>query len=143
MNNKNMEWHNREDYYKFILKIWKPNILQKLKNADSLNEKNEILKQNKINTSSWDNEFSEYFNIIINQSSIKTDAEIMKYYIKTDYGVFDELIKSVDKCKTNIKNSEETSCKETIKSNFDTTMTKIINEFVNNFMISLQMYIII
>ncbi len=75
MNNKNMEWYNREDYYKFGLKIWKPNILQKLKNADSLNEKNEILKQNKINTSSWDNEFSEYFNIIINQSSIKTYAE--------------------------------------------------------------------
>ncbi len=60
-----------------------------------------------------------------------------KYYIKTDYGDFDELIKSVDKYKTNIKNSEETSCKETIKSNFDTTMTKIINEFVRNFMISL------
>ena len=134
-----MEWYNREDYYKFVLQIWKPNILQKLKNAENQNEKKEILKQYKIDTSSWDNtEFSVHFNTCINQSPIKDYAERMKKYIKADYGDFDELIKSVDKCKTNIKNSEETSCKETIKSNIDTTMTKIINEFVPNFITSLS-----
>ena len=129
-----IEWYNREDYYKFILEIWKPNILQKLKEADNQNAKNEILIHFKINTSNWDADFKDYFDIIINQAPIKDLAERMKYYIKEDYGNFDELIKNVDKCKTKIQNSEQTSCKNTIKANIDTTMNKIINGFIPGFL---------
>ena len=133
-----IQWYKEEKYYEFILQIWKPNILQKLKDKNTQNEKNEILKQYKIDTSKWDKDFQEHFNIIINHAPIKIYAERMKYYIKEDYGNFDELIKSVDKCKSNIEKSEETTCKNTLKANMDSTIDKMINQFIPNFMSNLQ-----
>ena len=124
-----MQWYNREEYYKFVSEIWKKNILAKLQEAED-NEKNIILKENNIDISKWNEEFREYFNEIIKRNPIKSYAERIKNYIKTDYGNFDELIKSVDICKDEMKKSEESICKRPMLSNIDSTMNKIINQFI-------------
>ena len=46
-----IQWYKEEKYYEFILQIWKPNILQKLKEKKNINDKNEILKQYNIDIS--------------------------------------------------------------------------------------------
>ena len=62
----------------------------------------------------------------------------MKYYIKEDYGNFDELIKRVDKCKSNVEKSEETICKNTLKANTDSAIDKIINQFIPGFISNMK-----
>ncbi len=133
-----IEWYKEEKYYEFILQIWKPNILQKLKELNNENERIELLNQSHIDTSNWDKDFREYFISRINQSPIKKYAERMKYYIKENYGDFDELIKSVDKCKSNVEKSEETICKKTLKANVDSTIDKMINQFIPNFISNMK-----
>ena len=76
-----MEWYNKEDYYKFILEIWKTNIIPKLKEAENQDEKDKILKSHGIDISKWDEEFREYFNKIINIYHIN----ILAKKIKRDY----------------------------------------------------------
>ncbi len=133
-----MKWYNKEDYYNFILQIWKPNILLKLKEAENKNEKDEILKQYKIDSSKWDEEFREYFNTIININPIKILAEKIKYNIKEDYNDLNELLKSAEKCKNNIEKDKESFYMKIIKSNLDTSMSKIIDQFVSNFLSKLS-----
>ena len=65
-----LEYYDKEKYYNCVLALWKANILQKLKAANDQNTQNEILKKNKIDTSKWDNEFRDYFEIIINTKPI-------------------------------------------------------------------------
>ena len=126
-----MEWYEKEEYYECVLQIWKPNILQKLKSADNEKEQHNILRQNKINISKWDNQFREYFKIIINIRPIKTLAERMKNYIKADYGDFDELIKCVRNCKDKV--TPNNHCNKTLNCNLETSENKIINEMIPDF----------
>lgn len=66
-----IQYYNNEKYYEYVLLIWKKNILQKLKEANNENEQNQILRSYNIDTSKWDGEFKEYFQIIINTKPIK------------------------------------------------------------------------
>ena len=125
-----MEWYNKEDYYKFILEIWKTNIIPKLKEAENQNEKDEILKSLKIDISKWDEEFREYFNKIINISPIN----ILAKKIKGDYKDLNELIKNVEKCKKNLEKNKELICMKFIKANLDTLINKIIDKFISHFL---------
>lgn len=59
------QFYNKEKYYDFILKIWRPNILQNIKNAKNDEEKNVILKKYKIDISTLDEEDREDFKIIM------------------------------------------------------------------------------
>ncbi len=129
-----IEWYNNEEYYEWILQIWRPNILQKLKEADDEKEQNALLSKHKIDISKWDDKFREHFQIVIESKPIKTLAERMKNYIKADYGNFDELIKSVNHCKKKVdKGKEESHCNTTLGANLDTTMNRILKEFVPQF----------
>ena len=60
-----------------------------------MKKKKKNIKKNNIDTSKWNENFRQYFNVRINQSPIKKYAERIKYYIKEDYSDFDELIKSI------------------------------------------------
>ncbi len=91
-----------------------------------------------IDTSKWDKNFQQYFISRINQSPIKKYLERMKYYIKEEYGDFYDLIKSVDKCKSNVEKNEETICKKTLKANIDSTIDKMINKFIPNFISNMK-----
>ena len=128
------ECYEKEDYYKYALQIWKPNILQGLKEAEGDQKKNEILNRFKIDISSWDEAFKEAFNIMINTTPIKSLSERMVNYIETDYGDFDELIKNCDKCEKNIKKDTKTHCNKVLDVNLETSMSRIINEFVPGFL---------
>ena len=128
------EYYNQEEYYECVLQLWRPNILQKLKSAEDEFEQEQILKKYKINRSKWDDKFNEYFQIIINSKPIKSLAERMKNYLEADYGDFDELIKNVNHCKKNVDKGEKTHCKMTLGANLDTTMNKILNDFVPHFL---------
>ena len=114
--------------------IWKKNILQKLKEANNENEQNQILRSYNIDTSKWDGEFKEYFQIIINTKPIKDLAERMKNYIETDYGNFDDLIKTVNKCKNRVKNSDNNHCNKVFGANLNTSMNKVLKEFIPKFL---------
>ena len=129
-----IQYYNNEKYYEYVLLIWKKNILQKLKEANNENEQNQILRSYNIDTSKWDGEFKEYFQIIINTKPIKDLAERMKNYIETDYGNFDDLIKTVNKCKNRVKNSDNNHCNKVFGANLNTSMNKVLKEFIPKFL---------
>ncbi len=129
-----IQWYNEEKYYEIILQFWKQTtLLQQLKEKKTKEEKYDLLKQKKIDSSKWDENFSVYFDIIINKPSIKSYAQRMKNYIKADYGNFDELIKTVDKCESNLNKNENLTCKYTFKADIDVTLNKLIGQFVPSF----------
>lgn len=127
------ECYENTNYYKYALQIWRPNILQGLKDAEGKG-KMEMLKKYKIDLDTWDPEIRSAFETIINSPSTTTLAERMQNYMKADYGNFDELIKSVDKCKKTIGKDDKSFCNKTLTANLETSMTNIINLFVPNFM---------
>lgn len=127
------EAYDKENCFKYALQIWRPNILQGLKEAEGEEKKMEILKKYKIDVTVWDPAFREAFNIMMSAAPFKTMAERMQNYIQADYGNFDELIKNVDKCKKNIGKDKGSHCNKTLSANLDTSMTKIIDTFVPNF----------
>ena len=57
----------------------------------------------------------------------------MKNYIKADYGNFDELIKTVDKCESNLNKNENLTYKNNFKADIDVTLNKLIGQFVPSF----------
>ena len=128
------ECYGNEGYFKYALQIWKPNILQGLKEAEGDQKKNEILNKYKIDISSWDPTFREAFNIMINTTPIKSLAERMVNYMEADYGDFDELIKNCDKCKKNINKDTNTHCNKVLSVNLDSSMSRILNDFVPGFL---------
>ena len=128
------ECYGNDEYFKYALQIWKPNILQGLKEADGDSKKSEILRRYKIDVSTWESAFQEIFNIIINQPPIKSLAERMVNYMATNYGDFDELIKNVDKSKKNMEKDKNSCNNKAITSNLEASMTKIIDVFVPNFL---------
>ena len=135
------QWYDEEKYYQFILPFWKkPLLLEELRDLKTKNEKNDLLIQKKIDSSKWDKDFLEYFEDIIDKPSLKSYAERLKNYIKADYGNFDELIKVVDKCGTNLeKNEKENSIsKKTFKADIDSTLNKLINQFVPSYITKLK-----
>ena len=128
------EYYDREEYYEYILKIWKSNILYKLKAAENEKEQNIILQKNNINISLWDDEFKEHFYNRINEKPIKSLAQRAKNYIEVNYGDFDELIKSVTHCKKKVENDEQRShCHQKLCINLDTVEDKIVGEIIPNF----------
>ena len=128
------EYYGKEEYYNCILQIWKKNIYYKLKAADSQNEKDEILINSKIDTKKWDTEFNEYFQSAIKINPIKDLSKRMNNYIEADYGNFDELIKTVNKCKKENKKSEDNHCNKVLGVNLDTSINKIFKQFVPKFL---------
>lgn len=128
------EYYNNEKYHNCVLQIWKKNIFQKLKAADDQDEQKKILRENKIDTSKWDKEFSGNFQNIINVKPIKDLAERMKNYIEADYGNFDELIKTVNKCKKKTEKIEDNHCNKVLGVNLDTSINRIFKQFVPKFL---------
>lgn len=129
------ETYENEDYYEWTSQIWRPNILQKLKEAEDEKEQNKILARYKIDRKKWDDKFNEIFQIIIETKPRKTLAERMKNYIKQDYGNFDELIKSVNHCKKKVNTKgDESLCNKTLYANLETHMNRILKEFVPQFL---------
>ena len=128
------DFYNKEEYYSCVLQIWRKNILQKLKGANNKNEQEQILIDNNIDTSKWDEEFRNDFQSIINTKPIKDLAERMKNYIEADYGNFDELIKTANKCKNRVKKSEKNHCNMVFGANLNTSMNRIFKEFVPKFL---------
>jgi hypothetical protein len=127
-------YYNNEEYYDNIKKIWRLNILQKLKEEEDFSKKEEIMKKIDLNQNEWDKEFKEYFYSIIMQKSEKPYGERIKNYIQADYGNFDDLIKNVNKCKKNVEKSEESHCNKVLKANLDTTASKLISKFLPLFL---------
>jgi hypothetical protein len=127
-------YYNNEEYYDNIKKIWRLNILQKLKEEEDFSKKEEIMKKINLNQNEWDKEFKEYFYSIIMQKSEKPYGERIKNYIQADYGNFDDLIKNVNKCKKNVEKSEESHCNKVLKANLDTTASKLISKFLPLFL---------
>ena len=109
-------------------------ILFKLKEAENENAKNELLKKYKIDISKWDEEFREYFNTLININSFKILTEQIKDNIKEEYNDINELIKNIEKCKNNVEKDKELIYMKIIKANLDTSMNKIIDQLVSNFL---------
>lgn len=133
-----LEFYSNEKYYSYILKIWRPNILQSLKSADP-KKKEEIFKRYKIDISEWDGGFIERFNMIIDTPPVEDLlANRFKNYIQADYGDFDELIQNVDKCKKKIQNDEESHCNKTLRANLETSMTKVIKDMVPKYLVNLK-----
>ena len=128
-----LEWYDKEDYYYCVLQIWKPNILQKLKLSEDENERNTILTKYRIDINIWDDKFREHFQLIIDTKPIKSFAERMKNYMKADYGDFDELIKLVHHCKKKVEKGEDNHCNDILKSNLDTTINRILTDFIPTF----------
>lgn len=128
-----MEFYSNEKYYKWASQIWRPNILQKLKDTKDEGEKDAILKKHKIDKSNWDEDFKNNFTTIVNNAPIKTLAEKMKNYFQVDYGNFDELIKTVEVCKKRINKNDESHCNKVLDANLDISMSRIIQNFVPKF----------
>ena len=128
-----IEFYNFEEYYEWISEIWRPNILQKLKDAADEKEQKAILVRYKIDTSKWDDKFRDTLQIIMDTKPLKTLAERMKNYIKADYGNFDDLIKSVNHCKKKVDKEEKSHCNKVLTANLETTMNRILKEFVPHF----------
>jgi hypothetical protein len=127
-------YYNNEEYYDNIKKIWRLNILQKLKEEEDFSKKEEIMKKINLNQNEWDKEFKEYFDSIIMQKSEKPYGERIQNYIQAFYGNFDDLIKNVNKCKKNVEKSEESHCNKVLKANLDTTASKLISKFLPLFL---------
>ena len=125
------EWYNKDDYYKYILPLWKCNIIQQLKGKDK-EEQEIILKNNGIETSNWNSEFRNHFQSIIIKSQ-KDLSESLKNYIEADFGDFDEYVKISVHCKKNIENNEETKCGKILISNLETNMYNLLKQFVPGF----------
>jgi len=134
-----IQFYENEKYYSYILQIWRPNILQSLKAAESKEKKDEILKRYKIDISKWDDNFKDNFTIIIYTPPIEDLlAKRFKNYIEADYGDFDELIKNIDTSKKKVQNDEESHCNKTLRANLETTMTKVLKDMVPNYLQNLQ-----
>lgn len=134
-----LEYYDKEKYYNYVLQIWRPNILQALKSAESQQKKNEILSRHKIKVSEWDDEFKKNFTTIIDTPPIEDLlASRFQNYIQADYGDFDELIKNVDKCKKKIQNDEESHCNKILRANLETSMNKVVKEIVPNYLKKLK-----
>lgn len=128
-----MENYNKEHTYKWVLQIWRLNILQKLKAEEDEKKKNQLLQFHKIDVNQWDEEFRRTFFIIINSSPIKTLSERMVNYFEADYGTFDDLIKAVRKSRKTIEKGEKSLCNINISANLDSAMSCIIKDFVPKF----------
>ena len=128
------EFYNNEEYYGFILQIWRPNILYKLKDAKTFGEKEAILKQFGVKTYTWDDKFRDTFNIIMSEKNpINSLAERMKYYIEADYGDFDKLISTVEKCEKTVKEKDKSHCNRVLDANLDTSINKLIQTLIPKF----------
>lgn len=125
------EWCNKDDYYKYMLPLWKCNIIQQLKGKDK-EEQEKILKKIGIETSNWNPEFRNHFQSIIIKPQ-KDLSESLKNYIEADFGDFDESIKISVHCKQNIENNEETKCGKILISNLETNMYNLLKKFVPGF----------
>ena len=128
-----LEYYDKEEYYNIVLQLWRANILQKLKEENDENKRNELLRKSKIDTSKWDDKFREYFESIMNTKPIKSMAERMKNYIKADYGDFDELIKCVNTSKDNVEKEPKNYCNKVLGCNLETSQNEIINEMIPGF----------
>ena len=134
-----IQFYGNEEYYSCILQIWRPNILQSLKGAESQQKKDEILRRHKIDISQWDDNFRDDFTIIINTPPIEDLlAQRFKNYIQADYGDFDELIKNVDRCKKKVQNDEESHCNKTLRANLETSMSKVIKDMIPTYLKNLE-----
>ena len=134
-----IQFYGNEEYYSCILQIWRPNILQSLKSAESQQKKDEILRRHKIDISQWDDNFRDDFTIIIDTPPIEDLlAQRFKNYIQADYGDFDELIKNVDRCKKKVQNDEESHCNKTLRANLETSMSKVIKDMIPTYLKNLE-----
>ena len=128
------EFYNNEEYYGFISQIWRPNILYKLKDAKTFEEKEAILKQFGIKTETWDDKFKNTFNIFMSgENPINSLAERMQYYIEADYGDFDKLISTVEKCEKTVKEKDKSHCNRILDANLDTSINKLIKTLIPKF----------
>lgn len=123
-----------EQYYPFISEIWRQNILQILKEKNNPNERDEILRKYKINTKAWDVNFQVQFNGIINIYPIKILGERMGNYLRADYGKFDELIKTSQKCKNTVEKKDKSYCNKVLRENLGISISKVINTFIPKFL---------
>ena len=128
-----LEYYDKEQYYEWVLQIWRPNILQKLKMEEDVEKRNKILKLHKIDVNKWDETFTLSFYSIIEISPIKTLAERMKNYFEEDYGTFDDLINAVRKSRKTIGKEEKSRCNINISVNLDSAMNSIIKDFIPRF----------
>lgn len=127
-------FYNNEKYYENMKKIWRLNILQKLIEEEDSSKKNDMIKKMNLNENEWDEEFKEYFYSIIMPKPKKPNKERIRNYIEANYGNFDDLIKSVNKCKKNVEKSEESHCNKVLKANLDSTASNLINKFLPLFL---------
>lgn len=128
------KYYNNEKYYDNMKKIWRLNILQKLIEEEDFSKKEDIINKMNLNKNEWDEEFKDCFYSIIMGKPKKSYGERINNYIQANYGNFDDLIKSVNKCKKNVEKSEESHCNKVLKANLDTTASKLINKFLPLFL---------
>lgn len=116
-----INWYREKKYYKIILDLWKSKAIPILK-GKSESEQEIILKNNRIDTSNWDDEFYRHFKSIINCSEEDIIAKRMKKYIEANYGNIDEYVKLEEKCRQNVEQNENTSCGKHLMDNLETSM---------------------
>ena len=99
-----------------------------------------IFDENKIDFKNWPIDIKEKIKRIIDESaSIENLSEIMKDFIEENYGNIDELIKKTEGCKEMVKKEEEESQhKRILEYNLDDMVSKLIKDFVPDFVNSLS-----
>ena len=134
-----IEFYENEENYKYINEIWKSNIVIQSLKGKSENEMIKIFDENKIDFKNWPIDIKEKIKRIINESvSIENLSEIMKDFIEENYKNIDELIKKTEGCKEMVKKEEEESQhKRILEYNLDDMVSKLIKDFVPDFVNSL------
>ena len=134
-----IEFYENEENYKYINEIWKKNIIIQSLKGKSENEIIKFFDENKIDFKNWPINIKEKIERIINESvSIENLSEIMKDFIEENYKNIDELIKKTEGCKEMVKKEEEESQhKRILEYNLDGMASKLIKDFVPDFVNSL------
>lgn len=116
------EFYDDEKYYPMILELWKANCFLNMKGKDDMEQK-QILKYYGVKTEIWDEKFKNHVKSVTTESLSKEEiARVLKNYIASDFGDFDEYVKTTTRCTKNIDKNEKTYCGKILKTKLDENM---------------------
>ena len=116
------EFYDDEKYYPMIFELWKAKCFLNMKGKDD-EEQKRILKHHGVKTEIWDEKFKNHVKSVTTESLSKEEiARILKNYIASDFGNFDEYVKTTTRCTKNIVENEKTYCGKILKTKLDENM---------------------
>ena len=99
------EWYNKEDYYKYLIPLWKNYICIEALKKYNEKKRTEYLKHKSINISEWPNNVKEEFNRLLNET--KNTKVINKIDIYNKRSTIEKLIKKLNDAKKNFEINEK------------------------------------